>query len=102
MSNLIELFKNNVRTPTGESKNLKDLSGKIIGLYFSAHWCPPCRMFTPKLVEFYKKHSSTKNFEIIFLSSDNNEASFNEYYSTMPWLSLAFEERQLKVFLILI
>ena len=24
---------------------------KIYGLYFSAHWCGPCRKFTPKLVE---------------------------------------------------
>lgn len=26
---------------------------KIIGFYFSAHWCPPCRLFTPALAEFY-------------------------------------------------
>ena len=25
---------------------------KIYGLYFSAHWCPPCRKFTPQLVEY--------------------------------------------------
>ncbi len=24
---------------------------KLIGLYFSAHWCGPCRKFTPQLVE---------------------------------------------------
>ena len=32
-----------------------DLEGKVIGIYFSAHWCPPCRGFTPKLVEWYGK-----------------------------------------------
>ena len=30
------------------------LAGKnIICIYFSAHWCPPCRGFTPVLKRFY-------------------------------------------------
>ena len=38
--------------------------------YFSAHWCPPCRAFTPKLVEFYNaQEGKKKNFEIIFVSN---------------------------------
>ena len=27
---------------------------KIVCFYFSASWCPPCRMFTPILKEFYE------------------------------------------------
>ena len=26
---------------------------KILCFYFSAHWCPPCRNFTPILADFY-------------------------------------------------
>ena len=31
---------------------LKD--NKILALYFSAHWCPPCRQFTPMLRSAYQ------------------------------------------------
>ena len=31
------------------------LAGKqIVCFYFSAHWCPPCRHFTPILKDFYE------------------------------------------------
>ena len=64
---------------------------ELIGIYFSAHWCPPCRQFTPKLAEFYNKiNSNGKKLEIIFCSSDNDEKSFNEYYNLMPWTSIPF------------
>ncbi len=26
---------------------------KLVLFYFSAHWCPPCRLFTPILKDFY-------------------------------------------------
>ena len=35
---------------------------KIIAYYFSAHWCPPCRNFTPILADFY--NVSTSKLEI--------------------------------------
>jgi len=48
------------------------------------------------LVEFYKKSNKEKNFEIIFISSDRDEKSFDEYYKDMPWLTLDFKERKKK------
>ena len=66
---------------------------KLIGVYFSAHWCPPCRNFTPKLVEFYNKaNEKEKVFEVIFVTSDRDETSFKEYFEKMPWLALDFND----------
>ena len=31
------------------------LSNKLVAVYFSAHWCPPCQRFTPMLAAMYKK-----------------------------------------------
>jgi len=58
--------------------------------------CHPCRHFTPVLIEFYKKHAEEKNFEIIFLSSDSDQESFDEYYKDMPWLTLDYGEQEKK------
>ncbi|KAG7585157.1 Thioredoxin domain [Arabidopsis thaliana x Arabidopsis arenosa] len=70
---------------------ISDLVGKNILIYFSAHWCPPCRAFTPKLVEVYKQiKERDEAFELIFISSDRDQESFDEYYSQMPWLALPF------------
>jgi len=65
-------------------------------LIYYIYCSPPCRQFTPKLAEFYKSHAQAKNFEIVFLSSDRDEAAFKEYYGEMPWLALPFEKADLK------
>jgi len=67
-----------------------------IGIYFSAHWCPPCRGFTPELAKAYTNNLKAKGMQIVFVSSDRDEHSFNEYFGEMPWLALPFAERELK------
>lgn len=69
----------------------------LTGLYFSAHWCSPCRCFTPILSEFYKVvNSNNQQIEIIFVSADSDKKSFDEYYNEMPFAALPFELRDEK------
>ena len=74
------------------------LGGKaVVGLYFSAHWCPPCRGFTPQLGKFYDSIKDSKNFEIIFVSSDRDASQFKEYYDEQAaWAALPFKDRATK------
>ncbi|KAH8069536.1 hypothetical protein JL721_5840 [Aureococcus anophagefferens] len=62
------------------------LGGKaVVGLYFSAHWCPPCRGFTPKLAALYEALvAAGESFEVVFVSSDRDDAQFDEYYGAHP------------------
>jgi nucleoredoxin len=84
---------------TGGNKVATDaaIDGKVLGLYFSAHWCPPCRGFTPELAKRYLGlKDAGKNIEMVFVSSDRDEEAFNEYFGEMPWLALPYEKRQEK------
>ncbi|KAA8530621.1 hypothetical protein F0562_005445 [Nyssa sinensis] len=75
----------------GAKVPVSNLVGKNILLYFSAHWCPFCHIFLPKLIEAYHKIKAKDDlFEVIFISSDRDQASFDEFFSRMPWLALPF------------
>jgi len=91
------LFGDKLKTKSGEVSTTKALAGKsAVGIYFSAHWCPPCRNFTPELAKVYKNALSAKGLEIVFVSSDRTEQDFNSYYKEMPWLALPFAASDLK------
>ena len=64
-----------------------------MALYFSASWCPPCRRFTPKLVQVYEQLTTQdKCLEVVFVSRDRDEESFNAYFAKMPWLAVPFSD----------
>jgi nucleoredoxin len=93
---LSELLNFSVQTKNGVQP-MSSLDGKVLGLYFSAHWCPPCRGFTPKLAEKYKEMMAAGlPFEMIFVSSDKDQGAFDSYFGEQPWAALPFEERKLK------
>ncbi len=87
-------FEGNYLTHSGEV-TFSDISAPVICLYFSAHWCPPCRNFTPVLAKLYNQwNKDGKQIEIIFVSSDNDLKSYKEYFESMPWISIPFQDAQ--------
>eukprot|EP00729_Bicosta_minor_P002146 gene2146-18144_t len=87
-------FKGQAGATVSADDALKD--APLIGLYFSAHWCGPCRHFTPKLAEFHKGLTAAgTNFPIIFGSSDQDKAAFESYFGEMPWLAFEFEDAKI-------
>ena len=40
------------------------------------------------LAEFYRSHCVGNNIEILYVSSDRDVPSFEEYFKKMPWLSI--------------
>lgn len=70
---------------------------KFTAIYYSAHWCPPCRAFTPKLVEWYSQFQPKhKDFQLVFASSDKDEAAMLAYMTEMkmPWPAVKFGEKK--------
>ena len=68
---------------------------KLIGLYFSASWCGPCRKFTPNLVAYYNKNAAAHpEFEIVFVSNDKSAPAMERYMrdDQMPWPALSFDK----------
>jgi nucleoredoxin len=54
---------------------------KYVAVYCSAHWCPPCRQFTPLLGEFFQAHAANLKVAVVFATSDRDEKSFKDYFA---------------------
>jgi nucleoredoxin len=68
---------------------------KYWAFYYSASWCPPCRAFTPKLVNFYKQFKPQHpNFELIFVNHDQSEDAMLAYMKkdAMSWPAVRFDD----------
>jgi thiol-disulfide isomerase/thioredoxin len=92
---IYELFGKELRNSRKEKLPVDALAGKTIGIFFSAHWCPPCKAFTPKLVEFHNEMTrQNKPFQIVFVSADHDKSSMYNYMKEldMPWLALPFAD----------
>ncbi|XP_003384140.2 PREDICTED: tryparedoxin-like [Amphimedon queenslandica] len=76
-----------------------DEPGMIVGLLYSAYWCPACIEFTKKVARWYEKIQQKsalgkKTLEIVFISFDRDENEFNKHFDTMPWLAVPYEDKR--------
>lgn len=89
-----EMFGEELTNAQGEKVEVKALEGKeLVLVYFSAHWCGPCRMFTPHLVKAYEQwQKDGKPVELVFVSSDRTAEAMLGYMkeAKMPWLAVPF------------
>ena len=75
---LAELLGDTLLTKEGEVPVSTALAGKKhIMLYFSAHWCPPCKQYTPELARAYTASTKQAEVAIVFVSSDRDQKSFD-------------------------
>ena len=84
------LIGSTLENPSSSPEPFSTKGVGCVGLHFSAHWCPPCRQFTPALVDFYNKHKD--KLEIVFVSGDRSPAQKERYIKDdkMEWLTVDF------------
>lgn len=95
--NLQEMIGSSLMDAQGNPVNPATLKGKLLGLYFSANWCPPCRQFTPKLIEFRNMHAD--QFEVVFVSADRSADDQRKYMQEtgMPWPAIPYASEQVQL-----
>jgi nucleoredoxin len=82
--------------PTLESKEGRQdtveclADAEHVMVYVSAHWCGPCRAMTPRIASAYERQNG--NVRVVFLSLDHSHAQFDEYFATMPWHAIPYDE----------
>ena len=93
------LLGTHVMNQNGRKTALSELAkdNEVIGIYFSAHWCGPCKRFTPQLMERYTNWKKIgRPLSIVFISLDKNQEAFDEYYRSMhsEWFTIPFKESE--------
>lgn len=69
----------------------------MVGIYFSANWYPPCRSFNEVLSNCYEElRCGGSDFEVVFVSADEDIEAFDRYRLEMPWLSIPFSDLESK------
>lgn len=68
---------------------ISELEGKYVGLCFVVGGYGPVVEFNDLLAKIYEKLKEVgEKFEVVAVSLDSDESSFNESFAKMPWLAI--------------
>lgn len=84
-------------SPVDVKETLKD---KVVGLYFTAKWSPPCQEFMPLLCEVYQQLIERKlPFEIVHISCDKDQVEMKETLQKFRvcWPYLGFADKHTRL-----
>lgn len=94
-SAIVKLVGESLRSASGSVQTAEVLKNKLVALYFSAHWCPPCRAFTPEFARIYTSlQTAGKPFAVVFVSADQDQSAFDEYFAEQPWYAVPYENQE--------
>uniref|UniRef100_A0A0G4FV49 Thioredoxin domain-containing protein n=1 Tax=Chromera velia CCMP2878 TaxID=1169474 RepID=A0A0G4FV49_9ALVE len=80
-----------LRDGSGTVVPSSSLRGKSVGLYFSDSMCPMCTAFDPVMRKF--REDNQGKVELVFVSSDRNEAMFEAHSQQLPgFLAVRYED----------
>eukprot|EP00933_Yihiella_yeosuensis_P022284 TRINITY_DN17528_c0_g1_i1.p1 TRINITY_DN17528_c0_g1~~TRINITY_DN17528_c0_g1_i1.p1 ORF type:complete len:340 (-),score=64.12 TRINITY_DN17528_c0_g1_i1:91-1110(-) len=101
MASFVQSYGLELKDRAGQPFDTQQLtSSDVIAFYFSAHWCPPCRQFTPLLKKFFEtlRSNGDQSLKIIFVSSDETEHDMWKYMYDChgDWFVLSYSCRELK------
>ena len=81
----MELFQGKTLLATktlGEVDVIEALENEIVGMLFSASWCPPCQDFVTFLNQVHKElRNRNCAFQVVYLSCDKSEDEMKQYVS---------------------
>lgn len=84
------LFQGDLISPVDLHANqvtkLSDIRSKYKLVIFGASWCPSCPQELQQITRLYPQLKST-GIEVVFISLDTNETTFNKFASIFPFYS---------------
>jgi len=93
-SAIVSMLGEKLLSKSGLVSTSEVLKDKLVALYFSAHWCPPCRAFTPQFATVFESmQSHGKPFQVVFVSADQDTDAFTEYFGQQPWLAIPYDDQ---------
>ena len=99
MPNLVELLGETLQSQNGTIETHTLNETRFVAFYFAASSEPNCTKMLPNFINYYHQlrvEQGKETFEVVFVSSDNDIASFENHYAQMPWLTLKYDKEAFK------